>query len=224
VIAAAAITTGAGILGARALTERGDGRGSAGTIGADVPSRGTTGRHCPDPEPARAEMIYVCNLQEMPGHCMALAPSHLVSLVAPGELPPTPDSILIERHLRLEVHDITEALDGHVLPQVEHVAQVVEFMRAWSHAEGPLLIHCFAGISRSMAAALIGLVVKAGGREEEAAALMRRTAPHAWPNARMIALADEILGCEGRLIAAREAMGPADLTLIAPLVCLPLLD
>jgi predicted protein tyrosine phosphatase len=169
-------------------------------------------------------MIYVCNLQEMPSHCLALEPSHLVSLVAPGELPATPESILVERHLRIEIHDITEALDGHVMPQAEHVAEVIKFMRAWSHDEGPLLIHCFAGISRSMAAALIGLVVKAGGREAEAAALMRRTAPHAWPNARMIALADELLGCEGRLIAAREAMGLPDLTLAAPLVRLPLLD
>jgi predicted protein tyrosine phosphatase len=169
-------------------------------------------------------MIYVCNLQEMPDHCLALGPSHLVSLVAPGELPATPESILVERHLRIEIHDITEALDGHVLPQAEHVAEVIEFMRAWSHTDGPLLIHCFAGISRSMAAALIGLVIKAGGREAEAAALMRRTAPHAWPNARMIALADELLGCEGRLIAAREAMGLPNLTLAAPLVRLPLLD
>ena len=169
-------------------------------------------------------MIYVCNLHEMPGHCLALTPSHLVSLVAPGELPPTPDGIQLERHLRLEVHDISEALDGHVLPEAEHVQQLVEFMRAWSHADGPLLIHCFAGISRSMAAALIGLVVKAGGREREAAQLIRQNAPHAWPNARIIALADEILGCEGRLIAARKAMGPAELALAAPLVRLPLLD
>jgi predicted protein tyrosine phosphatase len=169
-------------------------------------------------------MIYVCNLHEMPDHCVALAPSHLVSLVAPGELPPTPETILVERHLRIEIHDITEALDGHVLPQAEHVSQVIDFMRAWSHEDGPLLVHCFAGISRSMAAALIGLVVKAGGREQEAAVLMRKAAPHAWPNARMIALADEILGCEGRLVAAREAMGPADLMLAAPLVRLPLLD
>ena len=168
--------------------------------------------------------IYVCNLQEMPGHVVALAPSHLVSLVAPGELPATPEAILIDRHLQIEIHDISEVLDGHVLPEAEHVAQVVDFIRAWSHTDGSLLIHCFAGISRSMAAALIGLVVKAGGREQDAAALMRRTAPHAWPNARMIALADEILGCEGRLIAARNAMGPADLTLVAPLVRLPLLD
>ena len=169
-------------------------------------------------------MIYVCNLLEMPVHVEALAPSHLVSLLAPGELPPTPGSILADRHLRIEVHDICEALDGHVMPQAEHVVEVVEFMRAWPHTEGPALIHCFAGISRSMAAALIGLVVKAGGREQEAAAAMRKAAPHAWPNARMIALADEILGCEGRLIAAREAMGPAELTHAGPLVRLPLLD
>jgi predicted protein tyrosine phosphatase len=169
-------------------------------------------------------MIYVCNLQEMPVHVAALAPSHLVSLLAPGELPATPESILSDRHLRIEVHDICEALDGHVMPQAEHVQAVVDFMHAWPHAEGPALIHCFAGISRSMAAAMIGLVVKAGGREQEAALLMRRAAPHAWPNRRMIALADEILGCEGRLIAAREAMGPAELTLAAPLVRLPLLD
>lgn len=168
--------------------------------------------------------IYVCNLQEMPGHVTALAPSHLVSLVAPGELPATPETILIDRHLRIEIHDICEELYGHVVPEARHVRQVIEFLRAWSHTEGPLLIHCFAGISRSMAAALIGLVVKAGGREAEAATLMRRTAPHAWPNARIIALADELLGCEGRLIAAREAMGLPNLTLAAPLVRLPLLD
>ena len=40
----------------------------------------------------------------------------------------------------------------------------------------------------------------------------------------MIALADQILRSDGRLIAAREAMGPAMLTLPTPLVQLPLLD
>ena len=82
-------------------------------------------------------MIYVCNLLEMPVHVEALAPSHLVSLLAPGELPPTPGSILADRHLRIEVHDICEALDGHVMPQAEHVVAVVEFMRAWPHDRGP---------------------------------------------------------------------------------------
>lgn len=168
-------------------------------------------------------MIYVCNLHDMPGHVEALGPSHLISLVAPGEQPPTPPGIEIERHLRLEIHDITEPMDGHIHPDLEHVAQLIEFLREWRHEEAPLLIHCLAGISRSMAAAMIALVVKAGGHETEAARRIREAAPHAHPNRRMIALADRILGCEGRLIAARDAMGPADLSAFGPLVHLPLL-
>ena len=169
-------------------------------------------------------MIYVCNLHEMPDHVRALAPTHLVSLVAPGEMPATPEGIELHRHLRVEIHDISEPLDGHVLPEAEHLAEVIDFLRAWAHDEGALLVHCVAGISRSMAVALIALVIKAGGREREAAEILRKAAPHAWPNTRMIALADPILGCEGRLVAAREAMGPATLTLPTPLVQLPLLD
>ena len=88
------------------------------------------------------------------------------------------------------------------------MAGLIAFVRAWPHEEAPLLIHCMAGISRSMAAALIALVTKAGGREMEAAGQIRRAAPHAYPNRRMIALADGLLACEGRLVEAREAMGP----------------
>ena len=169
-------------------------------------------------------MIYVCNLHEMPDHVRALQPTHLVSLVAPGEMPPTPEGVELHRHLRVEIHDISEPLDGHVLPEAEHLAEVIDFLRAWAHEDGALLVHCVAGISRSMAVALIALVVKAGGREPEAAEILRKAAPHAWPNTRMVALADQILGCEGRLVAAREAMGPATLVLPTPLVQLPLLD
>ncbi len=59
----------------------------------------------------------------------------------------------------------------------------------------------------------------------EAAEQLRRVAPHAYPNRRMVALADTLLACEGRLIEAREAMGPPrlPLTFIGPLVELPLL-
>jgi predicted protein tyrosine phosphatase len=168
-------------------------------------------------------MIYVCNLMEMPEHAEALRVSHLVSLVAPDELPATPMCIRSERHHRIGVHDISEPLDGHILPAENHVEGLIDFVRAWQPEEAPLLIHCVAGISRSMAAALITLVIKAPGREVEAAQHLRAAAPHAYPNRRMIAVADELLGCEGRLVQAREAMGPADLAPFGPLVALPLL-
>jgi predicted protein tyrosine phosphatase len=168
-------------------------------------------------------MIYVCNLAELPHHCLSVRPSHVLSLVSPEELPPTPAGIAQERHLRVAVHDIVEPLDGCVVPDTEHVARVIEFLREWRHEDAPVLIHCVAGISRSMAAALIGLVIKAEGREEEAALALRRAAPHAWPNRRIVALADQQLGCEGRLIAAREAMGPAEIAGFGPLVRIDLL-
>ena len=168
-------------------------------------------------------MIFVCNLHEMPTHVGVLRPSHLVSLVTSGEQPPTPDGILIERHLRIKIDDITEATPGAVLPERHHVEDLIEFMRVWEHDDDPLLIHCVAGISRSMASALIALVLKAGGREIEAAQSMRAAAPHAHPNRRIVALADEILGLEGWLIAAREAMGPAEPMMHGPLVRLPLI-
>ena len=168
-------------------------------------------------------MIYVCNLIEMAAHAEALGVSHLVSLVSPDEQPPTPVVVAAERHHRVGIHDISEPLDGHVLPEPEHVAGLIDFVRSWSPDEAPILIHCVAGISRSMAAALITLVLKAPGRELEAARHVRKAAPHAYPNRRMVAVADDLLGCDGRLIAAREAMGPADLLPLAPLVRLSLL-
>ena len=174
-------------------------------------------------ERGEAAMIYVCNLVEMPDHAEALKISHLISLVSPDELPVTPACIALERHHRVGIHDISEPLDGHILPAEEHVEGLIDFVRAWRPDEAPILIHCVAGISRSMAAALITLVIKAPGRELDAARHLRRAAPHAYPNRRMIEVADQLLGCAGRLIAAREAMGPANLLPFGPLVRLPLL-
>jgi predicted protein tyrosine phosphatase len=169
-------------------------------------------------------MIYVCSLAEMPFHVARLRPTHLVSLVNPEELPRTPDGLLPDRHLKVGVHDICDPIEGCIHPSAEHVALVVDFLQAWAHEEGPLLIHCYAGISRSMATALAGLVAKAPGREAEAAAAMRAAAPHAQPNRLMVALADQYLGCDGRLVAARDAMGYALPGERGPLTALPLLS
>ena len=72
-----------------------------------------------------------------------------------------------------------------------------------------MLIHCYAGISRSPAAALIAMVLDAPGREQAAALTLREAAPHAQPNRLLIELSDDLLGRGGRLVAALDAMGPA---------------
>jgi len=168
-------------------------------------------------------MIYICNLQELQGHARVLAPTHMASLISAQEQPPTPRGMAVERHLKLVVHDISAPLPGYILAGDDHMDRLIAFLGNWQPDDGALLIHCMAGISRSTAAALITLVIKGQGRELEAALHLRQAAPHAHPNRRLIALADQRLGCQGRLIAAREAMGPPRLALSGPLVSLPLL-
>lgn len=177
------------------------------------------------PEDRHAEggesMIYVCNLAEMAEHSARVRPERIVSLVAPGEQPPTPLEIDAHCHLRIAIHDICAPEAGYILPQGDHITSLITFVEQWP-AERPMLVHCFAGISRSMAAAMIALTIKSGD-ETASGRAVRRAAPHAQPNRRMIVLADELLGCDGRLIEARDAMGPAVPAVVGPLVRLPLI-
>lgn len=155
----------------------------------------------------------------MPEHARTLRPGYLASLVQAQFQPETPPGIQPDRHLRVPVDDIAEAHRGAVLPAETHVRKLVEYLKHWP-ADAPLLIHCFAGISRSTAAALIVLALHVD--EHDAAQQLRAAAPHAHPNRRIIALADQILGRDGRLIAAREAMGPGAMVSEGPLVTLPI--
>ena len=162
-------------------------------------------------------MIYVCSLHEMPSHARLLRPRYLVSLVQPEFQPPTPDEVSVEHHLRIAVDDVSQQAWGAVVPEEEHVQNLVTFLDQRNRDEG-VLIHCYAGISRSTAAALIALALDMDGREMEAAQVLRRAAPHARPNERIVALADGLLGRQGRLVAARLAMGEATPAYEAPLV------
>ena len=73
----------------------------------------------------------------------------------PGEMRvQTPTGIKPENHARLSIHDIAEPIDGHVAPDAAHVAQLLAFATAWDR-RGAMVIHCWAGISRSTAAAFV---------------------------------------------------------------------
>jgi predicted protein tyrosine phosphatase len=72
-----------------------------------------------------------------------------------------------------------------------------------------MVVHCFAGISRSTAAAFITLCALAPERREaEVALALRRASETAAPNARLVALADAMLGRGGRMVEAVRAIGP----------------
>jgi predicted protein tyrosine phosphatase len=152
-------------------------------------------------------------------------PSHLISLLSPEHMIETPPGFPVARHLRLGVNDIVDPAAGTAPPARQHIDALLEFSRQWD-ASQPLLIHCWAGISRSMASAFTILCDRLGpGREIEIANAMRRRAPHAQPNRLLISHADAALGRGGAMIAAVQGMGPPHLveegvTTLLPLVAL----
>jgi predicted protein tyrosine phosphatase len=74
-----------------------------------------------------------------------------------------------------------------------------------------MLIHCFAGVSRSTAAAYIAACALEPKRDEFAIArALRAASPTASRNARLVALADDRLGRRGRMNEAIAAIGRGD--------------
>lgn len=153
-------------------------------------------------------MIYVSPLSAVEDAIREVKPSHLVSLLDPETMIDTPGGIEPARHLRLSVNDIAEEIDDLVPPGIEHVASLIEFVQSWDQTN-PLLVHCWAGISRSTAAAFIALcVLNEDHPEDELARLVRMRGAHAHPNRLMVRHADQLLRREGRMNAAVEALGP----------------
>lgn len=151
--------------------------------------------------------IHVSSLARLHETVEAIGASHVVTLInakTPVERPP---SIAPERHLFIGVSDIVAPMDGHILPGEEHVLRLNAFVDNWDRAR-PLVIHCWAGISRSTAAAFITACRLRPHQSEHAIAQrLRDVAPSATPNLKLVATADTLLGRKGRMIAAIEAIG-----------------
>lgn len=112
-----------------------------------------------------------------------------------------------DRRLHLALSDITEPLPDYILAQRSHLDELFAFLRRWDR-ETPLLIHCYAGVSRSTAIAFAALCFLVPATSEtEHANRLRAASPTATPNPRIVALADAVLGRQGRMTAAIAAIG-----------------
>ena len=151
--------------------------------------------------------IHVCPLSRIHDLTEATGARTLVTLINVNTPVKRPPSIEAARHLYIGVSDIVDALDGHVLPAEAHVGRLLGFVRDWDRA-APLLIHCWAGVSRSTAAAFISACLLRPERDEaEFARLIRERSPTATPNAKLVALADDMLNRRGRMVDAVRAIG-----------------
>jgi predicted protein tyrosine phosphatase len=151
--------------------------------------------------------LHVCSLALIAETISKTGARSLVTLLSPGTEVERPMGIAPERHLYLAVSDIVEPMPGHVLPDAAHLDELLAFVHAWDRTS-PLLIHCFAGVSRSTAAAYIAACALAPERDEfTIARALRAASPTASPNARLVALADDALGRRGRMNEAIAEIG-----------------
>ncbi|MDP1875702.1 tyrosine phosphatase family protein [Phenylobacterium sp.] len=151
--------------------------------------------------------MIVCGLADLPGVISARRPSHVVTLLDPTTLIPTPAGIAPDRHLQLGVNDIAHPMEGMTAPQADLVTRLLDFAHSWDES-APMVVHCWAGVSRSTASAFTLACARSPETDEaEIAWTLRSLAPHAYPNRRIVALADDMLGRGGRMVDAVAAIG-----------------
>ena len=156
-------------------------------------------------------MIHVCSLAALPETVKATGASHVLTVMARVDQVQRPETVLEANHLRVQVDDIVEPIDGFVAPSDIHIEQVLNFVRGWDR-RAPLVVHCYAGISRSTASAFAAACMLNPHRDEIAIARQIRAAsPIAAPNRLIVGLADKALGREGRMLRALDEMGPGNM-------------
>jgi predicted protein tyrosine phosphatase len=156
-------------------------------------------------------MIHVCSLARLYETVGQTRARHVVTLLKQTDRVVWPAGLAPDNHLILGMDDIVAPIDGYVHPADEHILQLIDFARAWDRT-APMVVHCYAGISRSTAGAFVAACALNPARSELAIAqAIRSASASAMPNARIVALADRALDRNGRMIAAIETIGPGEM-------------
>ena len=149
--------------------------------------------------------IIVCPLHDVDAIVQLRRPTHIIRLLSPKAeqtLCASPDAQVLD----LRFHDIAEPRDTLAAPEEKHIRDLLGFAKP--AGDGPLLVHCWAGVSRSTAAAfIIACQRSAPGNEDNIAQELRNRAPYATPNPLIISLADAMLDRGGRMIDAAARIG-----------------
>lgn len=155
--------------------------------------------------------VHVCSLLDVHDVLEETRARFLVSIINAQLMLATPHRLDTANHLKLACNDISRPQPGLIAPSPSHAERLIAFVRTWDR-QGPLVIHCWAGISRSTAAAFVALCTLNPQADEHAIAReLRENSVTAYPNRLLVALADEALGRSGRMIRAVEAIGAGQL-------------
>jgi predicted protein tyrosine phosphatase len=151
--------------------------------------------------------LVVCPLSKLQDTATATGAKRMLTVINAGTPVTRPAEIDEAQHLFLGFNDIALPMEGMTLPGEEHVRAILDFAQDWDR-DTPMIVHCFAGISRSTASAYaIALALNPELDERELALDLRWRAPSATPNPKLIEIADAVLGREGRMVDAIRAIG-----------------
>jgi predicted protein tyrosine phosphatase len=152
-------------------------------------------------------LIIVCGLNAAQGQIDRHGAKHVISILGPETPHRDFSGIAMAQHLRLTFNDINVATAGLIAPQSADAKRLVDFISAWDQT-APMLIHCWAGISRSTASAFTALcVLRPQANELDLAQELRGASASATPNRMITAQVDQLLGREGRMLQAVESIG-----------------
>ena len=121
-------------------------------------------------------MIWVCPLSRVEATVASTRADRLLSLLAPGTAMTRPATIAEQNHLFLSLHDIAEPQEGMTLPGEAHMRTLLDFAESWDRTR-PLVINCYAGISRSTASAYIIAAALAPSKDPRGPPPVKRPKP-----------------------------------------------
>ena len=156
-------------------------------------------------------MIIVCSLNDLINVCESVKPKFVISVIDPGYAPETPKGV--KYHLKLGFDDIVKVSeDNHIfrdnikkIPQLppnnDHVDLIENFSKNLS-INDDIVIHCWCGVSRSMATATYLMCKEDTSNIDRNVRYIRSIAPHANPNKVMINLFEDYLSLENQITTA----------------------
>lgn len=149
--------------------------------------------------------LAICGVGELP--MQAFSPTHIVSITDPDDEPlEFSDPTTVLRLAFFDVHAMSgmvarslSARDRDGYPSIDHAEAILDFGRRL-RSDSRVLVHCWAGVSRSTAAAFILVAQTMPGEEQEAYNLIKAIRPQAQPNRLLVRHGDRLLGAEKRMV------------------------
>ena len=147
-------------------------------------------------------MIIVCSLKDLETVCESIHPSHVISVIDPGYAPETPKGV--KHHLKLGFDDIESISSNNKIfrtntneipqlpPNEKHIDSIINFTNTWNYIT-PIVIHCWCGVSRSMATASFLMCKYDSSDINRNIRYIRSVANHANPNKLLLKLFEKSL-------------------------------